>query len=70
MYKEDLALNNTHWLICRKIPPTNYPTYQTGTTTLDQRGPENHVNEGLVYIPQTPILEPHYQMVQCHIEGN
>ena len=34
----------------------------TDTTTLSQSEPDSNGNKGVCYIPQTPRLEPHYQM--------
>ena len=37
-----------------------------GTTTPGQSGPGSNGNEGIP-IPKAPELEPHHQMVLCHI---
>ena len=47
------------------------PIYKTQpvSTTQGQSGPGSDGNEGILHIPQSPaLLEPHHQIVLCHIQ--
>ena len=46
-------VNSSIWLKDRTL---------TGTSTLTQSGPGSNGNEGVLHIPQTPKLDPHYLM--------
>ena len=54
-YKE---LNSSTWYIDGILADTMTP---------DQNGPGSNSNEGELHILKTPELEPHHQIVYCHI---